>query len=424
MYFQRETWLMKNIFLLLCTLLIVLSVKAQQSQNITFIHEGKTVYGRFASPEGSGTFPTIILNPGTGANDRDGTINVAGGNFPCLYPGLLDQTLKPYKQLSEAMVDAGYAVLTYDKLEYTYTTASGLGAITFKKLWLPVNSAIDYVKTRSDVDTTNIILIGHSEGSTLIPYIAKSRNDIKALVSIAGPRAPLDSLLAYQLVYIAELCEGDLPYMQNQANQVLAYFDLIRTNTWNSSLPPLLGASPSVWSEYIPMADSVSINYNLAHLPTLFTGLGDDFNVPPSELTRFQNEVTITNDFWSIPDLNHFMTTATNPNISPVLTDTIIYWLGQHIWPTGVNSPEIEEFTFEVYPNPFSDEFVITAKNLDSKKWDVIVRNVVGQEIVRKQLNKGGNFEHSLSASSWANGIYFVSIQSDGKLITKKVVKQ
>ena len=415
---------MKNIYLALFTLFIISSVNAQQSQNITFIHEGKTVYGSFTSPEGSGTFPTIILNPGTGANDRDGTISMVGGNVPCLYPGLLGQTLKSYKQLSEAMVYAGYAVLTYDKLEYTYTTPSGLGPATFKKLWLPVNSAIDYVKTRNDVDTTNIILIGHSEGSTLIPYIAKGRNDIKALVSIAGPRAPLDSLLAYQLVNFAELCDGNVPDMQNQANQILGYFDLIRTNTWNSTLPPLFGVSPGVWSEYIPMADSVTINYNLVNLPTLFAGLGDDLNAPPSELTRFQNELTITNDFWSIPELNHYMTTATDPNISPVLTDTIIYWLAQHILPTGINAPDGEQFSFEVYPNPFSNEFVIAGKNLDSKKWDVIVRNAVGQEIFTKQLNVGGDLGNTFSARSWPNGIYFVSIQSDNTQITRKVVKQ
>lgn len=415
---------MKNILLPLFALFIIFSVKAQQSENITFMHEGKTIYGSFSSPETTGPFSTIIINAGTGANDRDGTIVMEGANAACLFPGLLNQTLKPYMQLSDAMVEAGYAVLTYDKIEYTYTTASGLGAITFEKLWLPVNSAIDYVKTRSDVDTTNIILIGHSEGSTLIPYIAKNRNDVKALVSIAGPRAPLDSLLAYQLVNIAEVCNGDVPYWQGQANQILGYFDLIRSNNWNSATPSILGVPASAWSLYMNVADSVSINYNLANLPTLFTGLGDDLNVPPAELTRLENEVTITDDFWNIPELNHYMTPATNPNVSLVLTDTIIYWLGQRIWPTGINSPDREEFSFEVYPNPFSNEFVITGKNFDSGKRDVVVRNVVGQEIIRKQLNAGEDLELAFSANSWASGVYFVSIISENQQITQKVVKE
>jgi hypothetical protein len=80
------------------------------------------------------------------------------------------KTLRPYKQLSEALVDSGFAVLRYDKLEYTYTPAQ-LGTITFHKLWLPVESAINYVKTRTDVDTNCITLLGHSEGSLLIPIL-------------------------------------------------------------------------------------------------------------------------------------------------------------------------------------------------------------------------------------------------------------
>jgi dienelactone hydrolase len=207
-----------------CTILS----QAQQAEEINFTHAGKTVYGTFSKPSSSGVFPTIIINSGSGANDRNGTLAMVGANVECLYPGLLNDTLRPYKDLSDALVDSGFAVLRFDKIEYTYTTPTTLGAITFEKLWLPVESAIDYVKTRSDVDTTNIILIGHSEGSSLIPFIARERNDVKALISLAGPRTPLDSVLAYQLIEIATQCGGNVPQTQAQVDQILAYFTTIR----------------------------------------------------------------------------------------------------------------------------------------------------------------------------------------------------
>jgi len=414
---------MKNIYSLLCILFLATGINAQNTENITFLHQGKTVFGNFSTPDNAESFCTVIINAGTGANDRDGTLPMVGANVVCLYPGLLNETLKPYKQLSDALVEAGYAVLTYDKLEYTYP-GTQLGAITFEKLWLPVNSAIDYVKTRSDVDTTSIILIGHSEGSTIIPYLAKNRNDVKALVSIAGPRSPLDSLLAYQIVHITETCDGSVPDAQAQANQILEYFEMVRAGTWNSTTPHFGGVSPGVWSEYIQMADSVSINYNLANLPTLFTGLGDDLNVPLTELSRLQNEVTITDDFWTIPNLNHFMTTATNPNVSPVLTDTIIYWLDQQCMTTGINSPAGVGFSFEVFPNPFSNDFRIMGNVLEGHIMEVVVRNVVGQEIIRENLNASGDFKHRFSTSLWPKGVYLVSIISDTSTITKKVIKQ
>ena len=105
-------------------------------------------------------------------------------------------------------MDSRYTVLRYDKLEYTYL--SSLGQITFHKLWLPVESAINYVKTRNDIDTNQIILISYSEGSFPIPFIAKSRKDIKALISISRARTPFDSILAYQIINITKTCGGSV----------------------------------------------------------------------------------------------------------------------------------------------------------------------------------------------------------------------
>src|SRR4029079_10885726 len=120
----------------------IISFKAfgQVAYEIQFAHDGKIVHGTFSAPSANGKFPTIIIAPGSGPNDRNGTFTLSDSTSKCLYPEIADETLQPYKQLSEALVDSGFAVLRYDKLEYTYTPAQ-LGTITFHKLWLPVESA-------------------------------------------------------------------------------------------------------------------------------------------------------------------------------------------------------------------------------------------------------------------------------------------
>lgn len=395
---------------------------AQQSYNITFTHAGKTVYGTFSVPAGAGPFPTIILNPGSGANDRDGTLQLIGGNVACLYPGLLNETLKTYKELGEALVDSGYAVMRYDKLEYTYPTS--LGTITFHKLWLPVESAIDYLKTRGDVDTANIILIGHSEGSSLIPFIAKDRNDVKALISLAGARTPFDSLLAYQLVYIAQTCGGNVPQAQLQANQILAYFDLIRKNLWNAGTPALFGVPASAWYDYVQATDPVADNYNLCNLPTLFIGLGLDFNVPPAELIRFQNEVTITQDFWSLPGLIHYMTPNDDPHISVALTDTIIYWLRKNVLTTGARPDILKEPFFKVSPNPFISDFNIILEKERVKNLEIILQDVSGMTIRREHYEQvSGKIRISLPGDC-SPGIYWLQVIADGESAVQKMIKR
>lgn len=402
-------------------ILVFIKVGAQQSYPITFTHDGKTVFGTFSVPDGPGRFPTIIINPGSGANDRDGTFLLSGGNVPCLYPDLNGETLKPYKELAEALVDSGFAVLRYDKLEYTYTPAT-LGTITFHKLWLPVESAIDYVKTRSDVDTNCLILIGHSEGSSLIPFIAKERDDVKALISIAGARTPFDSILAYQLVHFAHICDGDTIFAQQQASQVLDYYWNVRAGFCNS-LPPLFGISACVWRDYLEATDPVAENYNFDNLPTLFIGLGLDINVPPAELVRFQNEVTITNNFWSIPNLIHYMTPNNDPHVSLALADTIVYWLRECKFMTATKEESVKNDAISFYPNPFHDNLNISFQGNLSNNSYMSVYNLYGQMVSKQKINDSQSIM-SINLEFLPVGVYLVKLTKDHQEITSKIVKR
>ncbi len=354
---------------------------SQVSYEIEFLHDGRTVFGTFSAPSSVGKFPTVIIAPGSGPNDRNGTFSLTDSTAQCLYPEIANEILEPYKQLAEALVDSGFAVLRYDKLEYTYPPAL-LGTITFHKLWLPVESAINYVKTRSDVDTNCISLLGHSEGSLLIPYIALSRTDIKSLVSVAGPRTPFDSILAYQIVNIAKICNDDTVSAQNSANQVLEYFQLVR-DLHGIGLPSAFGVPAKVWYDYLVATEAVSDNYNTNHLPTLFLGLGLDINVPPSELARLQNEVTITDDFWSIPELIHYMNPYNSPSISEVLTDTIVYWLKQKCMSTSLNDLDVQKNNIVVFPNPFQNQLNVTLVKPQQEVLELSIMELFGRDVVK-----------------------------------------
>jgi dienelactone hydrolase len=391
---------------------------SQQSYPITFMHEGKTVFGTFTTPDGSGKFPTIIINPGSGANDRDGTLPLSGGNAECLYPDLAGETLKPYKELAEGLVDSGFAVLRYDKLEFTYPTT--LGTITFRKLWLPVEIAIDFIKTRSDVDTNNIVLLGHSEGSSLIPFIAKDRTDIKALISVAGARTPFDTIFTDQIVYFARICDGDTIAAKSQADQILDYYEFVRNGQCNL-LPSLFGVPPCVWEDYFDATDPVAQNYNESDLPTLFIGLGLDINVPPAELIRFEEEVNITDDFWSIPDLIHFMTPADDPHISPTLIDTIVYWLRENDVVSGIKDKPLYNDDVNVYPNPFSESININVPEQYGKAF-LYMYNAFGQLIQQKALIDS-NYE-LIGLSNLPSGVYIIQIEMNHESYTSKLIKR
>ena len=101
-------------------------------------------------------------------------------------------------------------------------------------------------------------------------------------------------------------------------------------------------------------------------------------------------------------------------------------------WPTGFNSsgmdldavgvihdlahydvPENETIAVAVYPNPAKDRMTVKAENLQS----VEVYNLVGQLVTTSTssvIDLGGLNE----------GIYFVRVTSEGKTVTKRIVKQ
>lgn len=403
---------------LVWVLLGTLIGRAQQYQNISFLHDGKTIYGTLSLPAGSGKFPVVVLAPGSGPNNRDGELPMTGSTIACLYPGLLNDTLRPYRDLALALTDSGYAVLRYDKLEYTYPTNPGV--LSFHKLWLPFESALTYVKTRPDIDTNRIILIGHSEGSSLIPLVAKTRNDIKALISLGGPRTPLDSLMAWQIVNIAQTCGGNVPLAQLQAQQILDYFEGIRTQTWTSSTPSLFGVPPAVWYDYVLAMDPVADHYNQCNLPVLFVGMGDDINVPPSELIRFQNDITVAADFLSIPGLTHYMTPAADPYVSTVLTDTLIWWLRQHQFATGVR--ERDEDPSSGMQVRLTEYGFLTVQFSEPQSGRLFLMNTCGQLLDAQFPEK--QTESGFCVRLLPKGIYFLGFESEHIRFCRKWVNQ
>lgn len=382
--------------------LCAIYTQGQTALPVVFTHEGLSLNGRLQLPAGAPPFRAVVIVPGSGANDRDGTIPMYGANIQCLYPGLYGDTLRPYKGLSDALAAAGYAVFTYDKVEYTFPGIQP-SAITFRKLWLPAVSAVAWLKTRNDIDTHHMILLGHSEGASFLPKIAQNDPSVKALVSLAGPRTPLDTMIATQLVHIAQTCNGNVSLAEQQGNQIMAYGGVVRSGNYTGSYPPLFGVPAAVWQDYFRVVDSVSILYNGAQRKTLFIGLGDDLNVPVhTELQRFQQEITIPADFYILPGINHYLTTPTHPATSPILTDTILHWLRQAVPPTGA----------PVLSGSGNVSWVLEGSSLRFSRQKGLLHGIIIYDSSGKQLlnKKISTQEYRVDVSRYTAGIYYVEI--------------
>ncbi len=117
-----------------------------------------------------------------GGNKLKGWFIKAKDNAPCIiFCEGNGQNRSYYLRFANFLVEAGYNLFLFD---YTgFGDSEGWSTeIRFKRFTEDVESAVDYVKTRPDVDNKHIILFGWSMGGGLALYTAAQRQDIEAVL--------------------------------------------------------------------------------------------------------------------------------------------------------------------------------------------------------------------------------------------------
>lgn len=142
------------------------------SQDITYTDATKTItYGAtFTYPTNGKNLPVVILISGSGQQGRD--CSIMGHKW--------------FLVLADHLTKNGFAVLRVDDRGVGQTTGDVLHA-TSADFAKDVEQGINYLKTRKEIDTKKIGLIGHSEGGMIAPMIAARNKDVAYIVMLAGP---------------------------------------------------------------------------------------------------------------------------------------------------------------------------------------------------------------------------------------------
>jgi dipeptidyl aminopeptidase/acylaminoacyl peptidase len=159
---------------------------------------GIVLGGTLTKPKNSaGRLPVVVTITGSGQQDRDEFIPVAGG-------------VRLFRQLADTLGRRGIAVLRLDD--------RGLGAsggdasiATTADFADDIRSAVAYLRTRPDIDPARIALAGHSEGGIIAPMIAATDPTIHAIVLFAGTAVPGIEISMAQNRYAVDRQKGLSP---------------------------------------------------------------------------------------------------------------------------------------------------------------------------------------------------------------------
>lgn len=154
------------------------------SEDIEFTNsqDGIRLAGTLTRPSKKGNFPAVILITGSGPQDRNEEVNLGH---------------KPFLIIADDLTRKGFAVLRYDD-RGTYKSSGNFQQATSLDFCDDVESAVSYLKTRKDIDTNKIGLIGHSEGATVATIVASRPGNTAFVVLLAGPGLRGDTLMLMQ----------------------------------------------------------------------------------------------------------------------------------------------------------------------------------------------------------------------------------
>lgn len=87
---------------------------------------------------------------------------------------------------------------------------------------------------------------------------------------------------------------------------------------------------------------------------------------------------------------------------------------------TSVNQTDLQQ-SLIIYPNPADDMFIINFDKADNT--EVLVRNIQGQVVSQNKFNfNGGSSSYQMDTKELANGVYTVTVTSDGASVTQKII--
>ena len=139
------------------------------------------LYGTLTLPKNKNKFPIVILLSGSGPQNRN---EEAFGH-------------KPFLVIADYLTKKGIGVLRYDD-RGTAKSEGNFKSANLSDFKSDAIAAINYLKTRKNLNFTKLGIIGHSEGGTIAPMIANSTKDVDFLVLLAGTILQGDEILLIQ----------------------------------------------------------------------------------------------------------------------------------------------------------------------------------------------------------------------------------
>jgi pimeloyl-ACP methyl ester carboxylesterase len=290
---------------------------------------GFSLAGTLSKPENAkAPLPAVILVSGSGPNDRDET--VAG--------------IPIFGQIADALANAGFAVLRYDKRGVGQSGGRPESA-TMADYAEDLRAAIRMLSDRKDIDRRRIALVGHSEGGSLAMMAAAKEKRVAGVALVATIGITGADLNMYQVTHALERANRPEAERQNTIELQRQIQQAVLTGKgWETiSVPPAVRRqAESPWFQSYLAYDPAKVMKDVEQ-PLLIVQGGLDVQVPPDNADKLEALAKTRKkggpvDVVKVPGVNHLLVPAKTGevdeyarlgtvSVSPDVTNAIASWL-------------------------------------------------------------------------------------------------
>jgi pimeloyl-ACP methyl ester carboxylesterase len=288
-------------------------------------------------PKAKGPHPAVVLISGSGPQDRDETV----------------MGHRVFLVLADHLTRSGVAVLRYDDRGVGKSTGD-FGSATTPDFAVDASAAVDYLKTRTEIDAKRIGLIGHSEGAVVAPMAANQRSDLAFLVLLAPTAVTGSEVIRAQSRAIGKTMKANDAALDKQDQQLREMHRIVREEK-NPSMAAGRLKDSGVGEAQIRMLTSPWFRYFLTYdpapalaklkLPVLVLNGELDLQVLPDQnLPVVESSLTDAGNtqykIMRMPGLNHLFQTAKTGSpgeyaqieetFAPAALEAISSWI-QHV---------------------------------------------------------------------------------------------
>lgn len=333
------------------------------AEEVTFYNDGNTFAGTLTYPLTGDRFPAVVMITGSGAQNRDEEI----------------YGFKIFRIIADYLTKSGIAVLRYDDRGVGGSKGKTVNESTTADFAGDVIAAVEYLKTRGNIDPLKIGLMGHSEGGIVAPLVASKTGGIAFIVLMAGTGVKGIDIIKEQsklimkaenatdkdiegyimmidLIYETLQKDGNIKDLEKQLEEnVEASFEKMTTEEKKAikdkdayikeTVQSTIKQFSSKWMRFFLNYDP-AIALTKVTCPVLVLFGEKDLQVPPLQNQKFIEDALRTagnNDFTVkvFPDANHLFQEAGtgSPNEYPQLPrefvpgflDTVNEWILQKV---------------------------------------------------------------------------------------------